>query len=133
LNRITISQESWFLFFWTPFETIVFLISSYFYAWLVAFGTRGLPESGHNLMICFEITFAFSIIVTSLTQYTPDGDTIPVKDAGLTLKRYVQGPYFYLDLISIAPIVELVTFKNKSLLYFFKVLRYYKGMKFYDV
>lgn len=117
---------------WYPFETCLYLVSSYYYAWLFAFGDHNLGNEIHSISLAFESIFVISIIINSLQQYVPDGETKPVTDARKTFEMYKKGQYFILDIIAILPL-QSIKFEKSYLLYAFKVVRYYKGINFYNV
>lgn len=45
LKRITFQKNGLFMTLWTPIELMVYLISSYFYVWVFAFGFYGISDS----------------------------------------------------------------------------------------
>lgn len=68
-----IKDDSNILYLWKPLETMVCLLSSYYYGWLIAFGDieMGIPL----ISIIFEGLMFFGMMINFLREYTPDGET----------------------------------------------------------
>ena len=59
---------------------IACLLSSYLYSWMAAFGHHEGYEDYFHYMIIFEMIFTIQIGIKFITDYTPDGETLPVKN-----------------------------------------------------
>ena len=89
---ITIPETSKILIIWKPIEISCCIISCYYYAWIIAFGEKddiGVPVAS----IIFEAIMAFSMCINFLREYTPDGETQPVKDLTKIAKHYLKNGF----------------------------------------
>ena len=77
-SLLLISESSLILVFWKPLEIFSYLLSSYYYAWLMSFSSQ--IESLSPMQIFWESIFLISMIINFLTEYTPDGETKPVRE-----------------------------------------------------
>ena len=75
---LTISQTSIILVIWKPLEVTACMLSSYWYGYLSVFG--GQYEEIHTASIFFELAFLFGMCINMMKQYTPDGETIAIKN-----------------------------------------------------
>jgi hypothetical protein len=82
-----------------------------------------------------ECIFAFDIVFQFLTDFTPDGETIPIRDLGKIAAHYMAGD-FYFDLVPTFPITFFLD-NSKSeiwrLLYWVKVIRIATALEIYNV
>ena len=74
LDYMTISESGYFMLIWSPVESIVCLISSYYYAYLAAFSELE-PSEIQWLAVWFEVFFLVCLIMNFFKEYTPDGET----------------------------------------------------------
>jgi len=79
LDRFVISEYNKFYLFWRGLYIASCLTSSYFYAFIAAFGK---PEMGSFLEIVddiYEVIFIISFILCFLVDYKEDGASVPVR------------------------------------------------------
>ena len=104
------------------------LASSYFYAWLAAFGHEGTLKEEmftHKFEFGIEIFFVLSMAKNFLTNYTPDGSYHPVNRFIDIASRYIKSG-FLMDLIPLLPITILIDIDKAEqfkLFYILKILR----------
>ena len=140
-----VGEHSGFSQFWFVIYIISCIFSSYIYAYLAAFGTNdeafnhsypGQSEMQFftNLEISFETIFVLSIIKQFLTEYTPDGETQPIRDLQKIAKRYIKDD-FVLDTICVLPISRMLKFMGEEarLFYLIKSVRIIKGINIFSV
>lgn len=141
-----VGEQSAFSAVWAFFDIICCISSSYLYAYIAAFGMKDFGYTkkdpiGHDqeeffisVEITFEIIFMLSIIKQFLTEYTPEGETIPVRDLQKIAKRYIKDG-FLLDFICVLPISRMLKFMGEEarLFYLIKSIRIHKGIRIFSV
>lgn len=127
---------------WNFVDIFSCIFSSYFYAYLAAFGMKD-PSQGSDgnddavfstIEMVYESIFILSILKQFLTEYTPDGETQPVRDISKISKRYIKD-HFVLDTICVIPFSRMLEFigEEARLLYLIKSIRIIKGIRFFSV
>jgi hypothetical protein len=107
------------------------IVSPYYYAWIAHGGYETTPL----VIVLFEVIFALDITFQFLTEFTPDGETIPLRSLKRIASHYIDGD-FYFDMI---PTIPITFFLNNSqeeiwrLLYLIKVIRIATALEIYNV
>ena len=126
-----ISETSWILVFWRPIEIISYLLSSYYYAWMTAYSLE--EETIPTMSIFWEFVFLMTMMITFLTEFTPDGETIPVRNLTKIAQNYFKKGFMF-DFVTLLPIPWIFyTMHYSHLFYGIKVIRTVKGIKVFDV
>jgi len=129
---LTISNNGFIIIVWKPIEILACLLSSYYYAWILAFGAEehiGVPRWS----IIFEAIFAISMAINFMREYIPDGETVPVRDHAKIAKHYFKNG-FWTDFIPLLPIPWALSFLHYSkVLYIIKIIRIDRGFRIFDV
>lgn len=55
-----------------------------------------------NIDLFFTVLFTFDIFISFLTDYTPKGSSIPIRDFGMIAKNYFDGTFRF-DIITTFP------------------------------
>lgn len=87
------------------------------------------------LTIIFESIFAIDIVKNFITEYTPDGEIVPVNDFFKIAERYFSSG-FLIDFIPTFPItfiLDMTVNKYGRICYLIKIIRLAKGLKIYNV
>lgn len=127
---IILKHDNKFLEFWSFLNIFSCLTSSYFYAYISAFG---VPEVGSVLSVIvftYEIIFFIKMMLCFITEYKPEGDLAePVRDIQEISMIYLKGHFIY-DFIPILPLGEAIKFQNgyERLFYLIKIIRIGKGL-----
>lgn len=135
-KMLIISHGGMFSMTWTFFDILCCLASSYVYIWLATFGEVKSGEAIMTLSVAFELVFAFSILTRFLTDYTPDGETEPVKSLSKISTRYLHSDFIW-DILPLIPLPFI--FNNifgeyyAKLLYMIKCIRLLNGFKLFNV
>lgn len=81
---IILSENSYFCMGWNVIDLICSIISSYVYGWMAVFGTIEANGDPNYAVIyldyTFFIIFSITILITFVTDYTPQGENTPVKN-----------------------------------------------------
>jgi len=85
--------------FWKIFVVFIYIISSYIYAYIAAFGKDKQIE---YIVLFFEIIFAMDIIVQFLLEFKPEDQYNKVRDITEIAKRYIKSR-FLVDAIAMIP------------------------------
>jgi hypothetical protein len=124
-------QDCAFLVLWRVILLSASLVSPYYYAYVSHRGYEKIPP----IIIVLECIFAFDISTQFLTSFTPDGETVPVRDFARIAAHYMAGD-FYFDLFPTFPITFFLD-NSKSeiwrLLYWVKVIRIATALEIYNV
>ena len=130
-----ISEESSFTIFWKIFDLINCIISSYIYAWLAAFGDQASGVFITDLSIFFECCFTVTMFLHFVTDYTPEGERVPIRELSKISKRYFFSQKFLLDFLTLIPFQILLKGQGHQVkvLYLIKIIRFLNGIKFFDV
>lgn len=108
------------------------LTSPYYYAWVAHEGF----ETTSFLIVLFEAIFALDIAIQFLTEYTPEGETIPVRNLGKISHQYIHQGDFYFDAVSTIPITFFLDNSKPEiwrLLFLIKVIRIGTALEIYNV
>lgn len=84
------SQYSQFSVIWNFIDKFCCIFSSYLYMFMSVFQREIIGETPVIIALCFETIFLLTIIKTFLTEYTPDGETQPVKSLSKIAKQYIR-------------------------------------------
>jgi len=105
------------------------LTSSYFYAYIAAFG---VPKTNSNLFytnLFYEGIFSLQILLEFITDYRPQGTfSKPVRDLSKISSRYLKGGFIY-DFIPLIPLDNIIKIGGyERLFYLIKLMRFGKGI-----
>lgn len=108
------------------------MLSAYWYGYLSAFG--GQYTDIHIVSIIFELLFLIGMCINFVKQYTPDGETIPVKNLSKISMNYIKKGSFKTDFICLFPFPFLLQQGDKiHLWYTIKIYRVLAGLRLLDV
>lgn len=131
MKYLIFSKDGTFLVVWRIILLSVCLTSPYYYAWIALEGYESLPVA----IVVFESIFALDIAIQFLTDYTPDGETIPIRSLGKIAQHYINGD-FYFDMASTFPVTFFLD-NSKSeiwrLLFLIKIIRVGTALEIYNV
>jgi hypothetical protein len=130
-----ISQESLLDDILEAIYVLCCLISPYFYAYLALHGHEEGNMTAIWTTLFFEGVFVVSILKNFITEYTPDGEIVPVKDIMKISERYFWNEFMG-DLIPTIPmtfILDMSASKYGRIFYLVKIIRLAKGLKIYNV
>ena len=130
---LVISQQNTFYQAWSIIHTLSCLTSSYFYAYMAAFGQPIKGTSIYRLDWVYEVIFYISLGLNFIVDYTPEGSNKPVRDLKEIGKRYLKNG-FWMDFLPIIPFVQIFDFNGREKhLYSIKILRLVAGFKILNV
>ena len=127
---LILSEHSFFQVAWRVILLSSSIASPYYYAWVAFEGYETTPIP----IILFELIFAIDILREFLTEFTPEGETIRVRNLGRIATHYIEGD-FYFDMI---PTFPITFFLNNSkaeiwrLFYLIKVIRVATAFEIYN-
>jgi hypothetical protein len=102
---------------WNVIDLICSIISSYVYGWMAVFGTISADGEPNYAVIyldyTFFIIFTITILITFITDYTPQGENTSVKNLEKIAKRYLGDKFIY-DFIAIIPFHWLMDMSHKN-------------------
>lgn len=127
---IILKHDNKFLAFWSVLNIFSCLTSSYFYAYISAFGVPEVGSTLSNIVFTYEIIFFIKMLLEFITEYKPEGDlSAPVRDLQAISMNYLKGHFVY-DFIPILPLGELIKFEGgyQRLFYLIKIIRIGKGL-----
>ena len=75
------------------------------------------------------------MILRFITDYTPEGEHLPVRELSKISKRYLQSSSFIFDSITLIPFAIILRGLGSQvkLFYLIKIIRFMKGLNFFDV
>jgi len=79
-KMVVLSEKGAFVQAWTIINMFSCLISSYIYSWMAAFGHKSGYQDLIPFIIIFEVIFSVHIVIKLITDYTPEGETMPVRN-----------------------------------------------------
>lgn len=79
IDKIVIREDNSFMLIWKFFDLLSCTISGYVYAWLAAFGDEKSGEVMTDLSIFFECCYLLTVLLKFITEYTPEGERVPVR------------------------------------------------------
>ena len=135
VNLLIISEYGSFNIFWKIFDLINCILSSYIYAWLAAFGDQASGTVMTDMSIFFESCFTVTMLLHFITDYTPEGERVPIRELSKISKRYLFSQKFVLDFLTLIPFQILLRGQGHQVkvLYLIKIIRFMNGIKFFDV
>ena len=127
---LILSEHSYFQVVWRIILLSSSIASPYYYAWVAYEGYENTPTA----IWLFELVFAMDILREFLTEFVPDGETIPVRNLRRIAARYIERD-FYFDMIPTFPITFF--FDNRKaeiwrLFYLIKVIRVATAFEIYN-
>lgn len=111
------------------------LFSPYIYAYFALHGHEQGEKGPVWITIGFECIFVITILKNFITEYTPEGEIVPVKDIWKISDRYLKSE-FLIDLVPTIPmtfIIDMSVKKYGRIFYLVKIVRLAKGLKIYNV
>lgn len=113
---------------------IASMVSSYFYVWLAAFGTD--PDKfQYKVAVFFEVLFGVLMISNFFTDFTRDGENIPVDDVGEIALNYLHNK-FAIDMIPLLPIsffLDNSQYKFYRIFFVLKIVRVKTGFDAFNI
>ena len=115
-------------------QSIMCILSSYWYSWISCFGNHYDPHTFWISTLIFETFFAVAMIVEFITDYTDEGNEAPTRDFHKIAKRYLKDG-FVLDFIPLFPLQSILDAGNFRIKIFYlpKCLRFISGFKIFDI
>ena len=85
-------------------------------------------ESVRSWEIPLEIFFSVCILLTFITEYTPDGETVPIRDFMVIAEIYLKSNFIFdfLPIIPFARILKELT-EYAHIMYLIKLMRLWKN------
>ena len=83
--------------------------------------------------IFFEVVFCFGMLMKLISDYTMPGETEPIRDLEIIIRKYMYSWVFVLDLFSLIPFTQMFPVTNAELFYIFKVYRMIFVLKYFDL
>ena len=114
---------------WNLVITVSFLITSYIYTFIAAFG-----NNEYKNIKFFEMIFCIDIIINFFTEIPPlDESEKPERRIKVIVKAYLKGE-FILDFLPIIPFDWMVPERDRihRLLYLFKIIRLKRGLRLFN-
>ena len=128
-RRIVISPDTMFSQCWRVIYIFSCLTSSYFYAYISAFGVPVHPEPLWYINMIYEGIFLISLLLNFITAYKPQGDmSKPVKNINMISTRYFKGNFIF-DFLPLIPFADIIVFDSgiQRLFYLIKLMRFFTG------
>ena len=133
MEFIIISHTNYFYGLWSVIHTICCLFSSYFYAFMAAFGQPEPDTPLYKLDWFFEIVFYISFLLCFLVDFVPEGGSRPVRNFRSIAIRYLKGG-FIMDFLPIIPFVQMIDLGGREKhFYIIRILRLVAGFKILNV
>ena len=127
---LVISENGFFCVSWNFLNVCLSIVSSYYYIILAYFGDNHNENSYIGLDFIFEVFFFVTMMLRFITDYTEEGDSLPVKSIPKIAKRYLYSYEFILDLAPQIPFRFMFKKigRNVKLFLIIKVIRMIKGL-----
>jgi hypothetical protein len=133
---LVISESGKFNIVWRYIDIVMCIVTSYYYAYLGAFYVIG--DDSHNTALwVLDVFYSISMIISFLTDFTPLGETMPVRNIKKIALCYLKGEkedLFYLDFTTWVPIRLLVNeHPNWRFVFFIKCIRIVKANEIFNI
>jgi len=127
---------------WNVVDMLCCIVSCYVYGWMALFGIYEADGKENRFAIVgdviFFIIFTITIIVNFITDYTPQGETQPVRNLEKIAKRYLRGNFMY-DFVAWFPFHWLLDMSYKTgnhrrnTIFLIKIIRLRKVSSIFNV
>ena len=83
--------------------------------------------------IFFEVVFVLGMLMKLISDFYLPGETEPIHDLEIIVRKYIYSWVFVLDLFSLIPFTQMFPVENSELFYIFKVYRMIFVLKYFDL
>ena len=134
VHDMIIDHQGIFSVFWRTLDIIACMFSSYIYLWFAVFDIDHKDEEVHHyhetFMYSTQIFFTISMYTKFVTDYIPDGETVPERHLKTIALRYLHSQDFLIDLVALFP---MTLFIESKFWFAFKTIRIINGIKIFNI